>query len=441
MSLTLNEKIYGLSLIWKEAEYNSPFWKRLPDLDWDAEYQKALQRVIEIEDIREYYLELMKFIYLLKDAHTDVFMPERVKENIGFYLFHLKYIDGNHYIDYIDRKYNIKPYSKIIKINDIEINKYIETELLPYCWHEKLESIYNHFNFLICWLENGKDLKIETENEIFIAERVFYDHNNPPNYTGGFYPECNDEFTKEIFSSNSHVIKSTDDNIIYIKLPNFSNYDLLEQFAANIDKINDCRGFIIDLRDNGGGGTDIAFPIAQYFFNESIPNYAKDRKMIHIGTYKAYGQWCKGDEELRNNVDEKTYDICKRQYFEEQYFSFNKDDNSIYLNQPVVILTNENTMSAAEDFLILFKNRRAMIIGTNSFGSTGMGIYHTLPGGGSFRICTRWCAYANDEEYLNIGIEPDIYAHLSLDDYLNFNDSVLRKGLGILREDLSNSTR
>lgn len=434
MSLTLNERIYGLSLIWKEAEYNSPFWKRLPDLDWNNEYQKAMQRVIETEDTREYYLELMRFIYLIKDAHTDVFMPESVKENIGNYLFHLKYIDGNHYIDYIDRKYNIKPYSKILKINDIGINEYIETRLFPYCWHEKLESAYNHLNFLIRWVENGKDLKIETENGIFIAERVFYDVNNPPNYTGGFYPECNDEFSMEIYSSNSHVIKSTDDNIVYIKLPSFSNYDLPEQFAANINKIKDCRGFIIDLRDNGGGGTDVAFPVAGYFFDECIVNYFKDRKMIHIGTYKAYGQGYSSDEDLRNNVDEKTYNIYKRQYFEEQYFSFTKDNDSIYLNQPVVILVNENTMSAAEDFLILFKNRRATIIGANSFGSTGMGVYNMLPGGGSFRVCTRWCAYADDEEYLNIGIKPDIYAHLSLDDYLNFNDSVLRKGLDILRK-------
>ena len=344
MGLKLNEKIYGLSLIWKEAEYNSPFWKRLPDLDWDGEYQRALERVIDTKDTREYYLELMKFIYLIKDAHTDVFMPESVKESIGFYLFKLKYIDGNHYIDFIDRKYNIKPYSKVLKINDIDINEYIKIKLLPYCWHEKLESIYNHFYFLIRWVENGKDLKIETENGTFTAESAFYDANNPPNYTGGFYPECNDEFTKEIYSSNTHIIKSTSDDIIYIKLPSFSNYDLLEQFTANIDRIKDCKGFILDLRDNGGGGTDIAFPIAKYFFNESVSNYAKDRKMIHIGTYKAYGQGYSSDEELRDNVDEKTYNICKRQYFEEQYFSFNKDDDLIYLSQPMIILVNENTM-------------------------------------------------------------------------------------------------
>ena len=426
MDLTLNEKIYGLSLIWKEAEYNSPFWKRLPDLDWDRE---TLPRVIDTKDTREYYLELMRFISLMKDAHTGVFMPENLKENIGFYPFHLKLIDGNHYVDYLDRKYGVKPYSKVLRINDIEIGEYIETKLFPYCWHEKPDSAYDYLNFLIRWVENGRDLKIETDNGTFIAERVFGDTN--PNYTGGYAPSCA-EFVNEIYSSASHTIKSTADDIVYIKIPNFYNDLLPEQFAVNVGKIKDCKGFIIDLRDNGGGGTNNSNPIARYFFDEPVINYAKDRKMIHIGTYKAYGQWCNSDEELRENVDQKTYDICKRQYFEEQYFSFGNGDG-VHFNQPVVILVNENTMSAAEDFLIIFKNRRATIVGTHSYGSTGMGVSHMLPGGGHFRICTRWCAYADDAEYINIGIAPDIYAELSLDDYLNFNDSVLKKALSTFR--------
>ena len=41
MELSLEERVYGLSLIWKEAEYNFPFWKRLKGLDWDKAYREA----------------------------------------------------------------------------------------------------------------------------------------------------------------------------------------------------------------------------------------------------------------------------------------------------------------------------------------------------------------------------------------------------------------
>lgn len=45
--LTTEERIIGLSKIWKEAQYNFPFWMNLKDLDWDAAYQKALTNILD----------------------------------------------------------------------------------------------------------------------------------------------------------------------------------------------------------------------------------------------------------------------------------------------------------------------------------------------------------------------------------------------------------
>ena len=53
-NISLDDKIYGLSLIWKEAEYNFPFWKRLTNLDWDNAYRESLIKIIETKTIREY---------------------------------------------------------------------------------------------------------------------------------------------------------------------------------------------------------------------------------------------------------------------------------------------------------------------------------------------------------------------------------------------------
>ncbi|NCA93469.1 hypothetical protein EOM82_09650 [bacterium] len=83
MELTLEEKIYGLSLIWKEAEYNFPFWKRLEGLDWDKAYRDELPKVMEAKTFREYYLELSRFISLLCDGHTGVWFPREIYEDAG----------------------------------------------------------------------------------------------------------------------------------------------------------------------------------------------------------------------------------------------------------------------------------------------------------------------------------------------------------------------
>ena len=68
------QKICELSKIWEEAAYNFAFWDRT-EIDWDAEYRKALERVLATKDIYEYYRELMRFMTLLNDGHTDVSFP------------------------------------------------------------------------------------------------------------------------------------------------------------------------------------------------------------------------------------------------------------------------------------------------------------------------------------------------------------------------------
>lgn len=58
--LSCLERIYGLSLIWKEAEYNFPFWSRLDGLNWDAAYRDSLETVAAADNLIEYYLILKK---------------------------------------------------------------------------------------------------------------------------------------------------------------------------------------------------------------------------------------------------------------------------------------------------------------------------------------------------------------------------------------------
>lgn len=64
-------KIYELSKLWKEAEYDFAFWDKL-HIDWDAEYKAALPRVLAAKDVYDYYKELRRFAALLCDRHTDV---------------------------------------------------------------------------------------------------------------------------------------------------------------------------------------------------------------------------------------------------------------------------------------------------------------------------------------------------------------------------------
>ena len=70
-------KIYELSRIWKEAAYNFAFWDKV-EIDWDAEYRKALERVLATDNAYDYYRELKRFLALLNDGHTDVALPGEI---------------------------------------------------------------------------------------------------------------------------------------------------------------------------------------------------------------------------------------------------------------------------------------------------------------------------------------------------------------------------
>jgi len=72
------QKIYGLSLFWKEVSYNFAYFDQVPRLDWDKAYREYIPKVLETKSTFEYYRVLQRFCALLKDGHTNVSMPREV---------------------------------------------------------------------------------------------------------------------------------------------------------------------------------------------------------------------------------------------------------------------------------------------------------------------------------------------------------------------------
>lgn len=73
--LTPEERLYGLSLFWQEANYNFAFFDQVPDLDWDSAYRAFVPRVLAAPTTWDYYRELQRFAALLRDGHTGVSLP------------------------------------------------------------------------------------------------------------------------------------------------------------------------------------------------------------------------------------------------------------------------------------------------------------------------------------------------------------------------------
>lgn len=73
---------------------------------------------------------------------------------------------------------------------------------------------------------------------------------------------------------------------------------------------------------------------------------------------------------------------------------------------PIVLLIGPATFSAAEDFLVAWKNSdRGKIIGEPSAGSTGQPLFFQLPGGRSACVCTKRDTFPDGTEWVGKGIE------------------------------------
>ena len=95
---------------------------------------------------------------------------------------------------------------------------------------------------------------------------------------------------------------------------------------------------------------------------------------------------------------------------------------------------NENTVSAAEDFIDVMKQYTdAVFIGTNTAGTSGQPLIEGLESGGLFGICTRRCIAQSGEDIYNKGFSPDIRIASTAEEYFAGTDSAFEKALELLR--------
>lgn len=447
-NITDEQKIYELSLIWKEAEYNFAFWHKFDkSFNWDEEYKKALERVLKTKNIYEYYKELMRFVALLKDGHTGVWLPKEIINSDDYFStlpLLVKFIDNQYVITNVDVSIKdiVKRYSIIKMIDGIPTKEYIEKNIYPYIWHEKEDSCaYQTIAYLFRGpLNSNVELLLE-ENGVeynVILTRT----NKKMKY---YYPlvKFSSEALTTIYDSKSHMIQMSDDKIAIITISSMMNDELGEEILKNYELLKNAKAYIIDIRDNGGGNSNNADHVASLFIGNS---FRTDNAYhpIHIGAYKAWGKYNKvnemTEEELKiqygdNAFYEKIYKICNHIYYEHDESDTIIQNVPGKLVGPIIILSSAYTASAAENFINVMKYYTdAIIIGSSSFGSTGQPLMYELESGGGFRICTRRSFALDGSEFINYGFKPDIECCLSIDDLKTNTDSVMKKAIETIRK-------
>ena len=72
------ERIYSLSMIWKELEYNFAFPSYFQKHRLDSLYLNYLPKIENVKDEYEYYRILSSFMANMNEAHTRIIPPQKL---------------------------------------------------------------------------------------------------------------------------------------------------------------------------------------------------------------------------------------------------------------------------------------------------------------------------------------------------------------------------
>lgn len=205
-----------------------------------------------------------------------------------------------------------------------------------------------------------------------------------------------------------------DDGIINEFLRNHAPY-VKELLESNPD----IRLVRLDVRNNIGGNTSHAAKVAELFIPGEFPSCQKWTQAHNAVETAGASQIARYSQErmqqyiqdglMTKEAFENAKNIINHTKYEE-YTSFHgkKNQSAIY-EGPLEILISHNTISAAEDFVAMFKsNHRGTLIGEATYGSTGTPCMIPLRCGGRAQVVSVGYRLADGTEFIGRGIMPDI---------------------------------
>lgn len=387
--LSDEEKIYGLSKLWKEIEYNFAFIDQL-NFDLDSLYMVTIPKVVNAKNNFEYIAVLSAFMKNFNDGHTAVWTNQFFWDEADYPPLEVKKERGKYLVSKIDESLvdRIPIHSEVLSVDGEDYESASKSR--PY-------------GALLGYRDSTSVFTFKTPKGEFVEELIKRNYNaswkkDPIKMVPNF---------KSIGDKKAYNYQLKN-NISILTLNSFRESIIVDSFKTDVKKINMSKALIIDVRENGGGNGDYALELAKHLVKKNYVLTPSWKTRTHNAAQKA---WASLNITSPNNPYAKKYKDYYNTYQWEEHQS-----DSIYISTniekievPILILIGENTYSAAEDFLIyLASNENIKFIGENSAGSSGQPLTVELPGGSMAKICAKRDALPDGKDYINIGIEPDI---------------------------------
>lgn len=199
--------------------------------------------------------------------------------------------------------------------------------------------------------------------------------------------------------------KILDDNIGYIYCGSFSSALGDGNISQALIYLQECKGLIVDVRENGGGELTNADKLASHFTNKKI---------------------------LVGYMSHKTGP--GHQDFSDLQEIWLTPSDGVRWQKKAVVLTNRSCYSATNDFVkSMMQCPEVTVIGDQTGGGSGMPFSSELPNGWSIRFsaCPIYDVHKNHTEF---GIQPDIKVDMKAEDLLKNKDTLIEYARDFLKK-------
>ena len=199
------------------------------------------------------------------------------------------------------------------------------------------------------------------------------------------------------------------DSIGYIYYGSFSNSVSEANLNYALGNLQNCKGIIFDVRNNGGGSLSYSDRIASRFTSEKILS-----GYIQHKTGKGHDD------------------------FSELYPIYLSSGTGVSYYKPTVVLANRSTYSAANNFVSIMKNIPTVkIIGDKSGGGSGLPFSSELPNGWTLRFSAS-PIYDASKSHTEFGVDPDIKVDISDDDFIKDVDTIIETAKRYINKETQN---
>lgn len=224
----------------------------------------------------------------------------------------------------------------------------------------------------------------------------------PANYNGRFVQRryLGDDF----HITGALMNQILPDSVGYIRYSSFSSPVTDKQLDYVLKRFDNCKGLILDVRDNGGGAMSNVFKFLGHFTD----------KKVHVGFVQS-----------KNGKAHNAFSTP------DSLFAKPKKKGVIF-TKPIVLLINRGSYSATTHlagFMSILPN--VTLVGDRAGGGGGFPISADLPNGWQYRFSASR-QFLPDGSDIEHGVAPDVEASTSAADELENRDAVIEKAIQII---------